>query len=516
MSGFALRSSGHGVAVVGDTIGRAARGLAVREAVGIVVRLVGGVVTLALIGPAEAGRAATAVALVAVLVIVAQCGGDALLVRSRAADEQRRAQEVLGALVVTTGIVSLAVITGCAALSGRSRPGSSGAHVAALVAVLAISIPLNVLWAPAQAMLERGLHFGRLGLLELAGDATQHLVAVTVALRVRSAWAVVVGQIAAQAVLLVGSYALAGLRPRPRWRGETTRELLVFGVSSVPASLVPRASDALSLVVVGARLGADAAGFVALCARIVDTASSGLRVLQRVALPTFARLQGDTAALHRARERGALACATLGLVPFVVLGLAGPVVVPLLGGRWSGAVGWLPFAGAPVVLAAPFALHSAALVASGRERVVLRSALAGLALQTAGLLLLVGPIGRSGWGIARLLLVVTPVLQARALREVDGPPMRAAVVWNAVAIPAGLSAGATGGMRAASVLPIAVALAMPPTWRLLGPLWSAGGVPGVVADPVDADGVDAAGPPRWCAGHHDDAVAELCAPQREE
>src|SRR6185437_11831333 len=48
--------------------------------------------------------------------------------------------------------------------------------------ILLLSIPLNVLWAPAQAFIERSFAYRRMGLLELGGDVVLYVVAVPAAI----------------------------------------------------------------------------------------------------------------------------------------------------------------------------------------------------------------------------------------------------------------------------------------------------------------------------------------------
>ena len=192
--------------------------------------------------------------------------------------------------------------------------------------VLLLSVPVNVLWAPAQAAIERRLVFRRMGLLELVGDLVLYGTAVPLALCGFGPWSLVAGYFAWQAWLLVGSLVLSGTRPRPAWSWATSRDLLHHGLTySLSTWLVALRGSATALIV-GTFAGATGVGFMSFAQRLVTTLNFTSRGVHRVGIAAIARAgRPDRPRLSRAMEEGTLLLMLVAAAPFAAFGLAAPL-----------------------------------------------------------------------------------------------------------------------------------------------------------------------------------------------
>ncbi|MGH9101309.1 MAG: oligosaccharide flippase family protein, partial [Acidimicrobiales bacterium] len=193
--------------------------LAGREAGGMVVRLAGLVLVVRAIGPAAYGTYSAAAVFAGFAVSLSQLGAEVFLVKADGPLSTRRYDEVFTVLLITSSAV---VVVGLG-LSYALAPWLRPVGVLTPLRVMLLTVPVNVLWAPAQACLERRFAFRQMGLLELGGDFVLYGFAVPLALSGFGQWSLVAGYVAWQSWLLVGSILLAGLRPRLAWSRETAR-----------------------------------------------------------------------------------------------------------------------------------------------------------------------------------------------------------------------------------------------------------------------------------------------------
>lgn len=302
-----------------------------REGVGLVVRL-GGVLAVArLIGARDFGLYAAAGAIATLAATVAQLGVEIYLVRDPHPTD--RSYDVAFTLLAATSLTVAAGLIGTAVVA----PWIFGPRgVAPLVEVLCAALPLNVLWAPAQARLEREFRFRALATLEIVCDIALYVVAVPAAVLGLSSWSLVAGTLVWQALRLAGSYRLAAYLPRPRWSFGVIRQMVWFGIPASAVSWRGRGVQAVVVVAIGRELGAAMLGSVSLAWRAVIMLNAGGRATWRVALNALARSRKSRSSLTSALgEATLLEVLALG-IPLVVVGLALPLVSSsLLGPGWQ-------------------------------------------------------------------------------------------------------------------------------------------------------------------------------------
>lgn len=378
--------------------------LAGREAAGMVVRLVGLVVVVREIGPAAYGLYSAAAVFVAFAAALAQMGAEVLLAKAPGPLSRRRYDEVFTVLVAT----SLAVVVAGLGLSYALAPWLRPVGVLAPLRVLLLSVPVNVLWAPAQACLERKFAFRRMGLLELGGDVVLYGVAVPLAVTGAGPWSLVVGYVAWQSWLFVGSLTLSGLRPRLRWSTSTAREVFAHGRTVALSRWIAGARSSIITLVVGAFAGAAGVGYVNFAGRLVGTINFTGRGAHRIGIVAVARRQEQPGKLAAALEEGMLLLALVTAVPFAAFGVVAHWAVPaVFGPAWTPALAIYGLLALGAVLRVPATVQGTLLYGFGRNRPVAVAAAIDLALTCGISVVAVRSLGIAGYGIGGLVAVVS-------------------------------------------------------------------------------------------------------------
>lgn len=402
-----------------------------RQVFGLALRSVGLLLLTRLIGPGNYGVYAASLAAVTLVSSLCRFGSEVYLIRLRDGDVAAAEQQVFSFLVVASTAVLLLGLPASLALG--QLLDTEGMLVATALVVV---IPVNVLWVPAQARLERELRYRELARIELAGDVVLYGVAVSVAVGGGGVWAPVCGYAAWQAWLLVASYRAAGFRPRWRWERSLLVPVLRYGSTYSPSYLVARAQDLVNPLVVGRYVGSVGVGHVALALRLVDNLGFVRRAVNQMALPTLARIQTDRPRLERA-HREAMVVKILGVgVPLAGASLAMPVVLPVLvGDDWQGVSEVFPLLAVATVLGSPLALNAKLLNVVGRNLAVARAqALVLVALAALGFVL-VPILGPAGYGWAGIGAVAPLVLLHRAVLPVLTPRYGPALRWSLAIVP---------------------------------------------------------------------------------
>lgn len=437
-----------------------------REGGGIVIRLAGVLLLTRLLGPADFGVYAGALALVTVLATLAQLSTEVFLLRRPQAPTDAEVGTVYALLLGGGTTVVVLGLVGCAL---ADRLGLPADHVGPFRLML-LGLLLNILWAPAQASLERAFRYRAVGGLELAGDLVLYCVAVPLAVAGLGAYAPAWGYVAWQTFLLVGSCVLTGLVPRPRWDRTVARDVLRFAVSYSPVSLLPRLGGLVNPVVVGAFAGAAGVGQVALAGRLVQTVGFVGRTAYRIALVVLAQISDDVPRLARAFRSG-LGLQALGVgVPCAALCVASPWLVPLaFGEQWRPALTVLPYIALGALVADLFSLHAHVVTVRGRLPVLAQSYVGLFLLQLAGSALLLPVLGLEGFGVAGLVALVALVPLHLGVKAVFPPRYDEALPWLVAFAPVLFFPVVAGAWRAALFVPLAVVLALPaPRAQLLG------------------------------------------------
>jgi O-antigen/teichoic acid export membrane protein len=392
--------------------------LAGREAIGMGIRLAGMVVVVRAIGPSAYGLYAAAAAFVAFAAGMAQMGAEIYLIRRPGTLAARRYHEAFTFLLCTSAVVT----AGGIGLTYLIGPWLRPVGVLLPLRILLLSVPLNILWAPAQAAIERKFAYRRMGYLELGGDIALYGTAVPLAVLGAGPWSLVAGYFAWQGWLFVGSIVLSGLRPRLAWSRQTARDMLVHGWTYSLSTWLAAAGRSAIALIVGTFAGAAGVGFVSFAQRLVTTLNFTRRGVHRVGIVAISRAgRPERERLSRALEEGSLLLMLVAAAPFAAFGLVAHWAVPgVFGSVWEPALPIYVLLALAAVLGVPTYVQRTLLFAYGRNLQVAVACGIDLVVLTVGSLLLVPTIGLVGVGVASLLTLVSTLYTHRSAARYAG------------------------------------------------------------------------------------------------
>ncbi len=398
-----------------------------REAVGMIIRLVGVVLVVREIGPGPYGIYSGAAAFVLFVATFAQLGLEVYLIRMPGEVGPRQYNRAFTLLLVASVIVTAGAEAVTFAFGGFLRP----IGVLVPLRVLLLSVPVNVLWAPSQASIERWFRYRAMGLLELGGDIALYATAVPLAFLGDKAWSLVAGYFAWQTWLFIGSWATSGLKLRWDWSTSAVRHMIRHGVSYSSAQWASRLADLVNPLVVGTFLGATGVGYVAFAQRLVDTIAFAKRGAYRLGMVAMSRVgDEEKGRLRYSIEEGTLLQLLSLAVPIACFGVIARWMVPVIfGHEWAKAVPVYSLLALASVLGAPLFIQTTFLFSRGRNIAATGIALVQSLCIAGTAIFLVHRFGLDGFGEAWLFGLVAIVVCDRVVRRGFTFSYRRIVPW---------------------------------------------------------------------------------------
>jgi PST family polysaccharide transporter len=242
-----------------------------------------------------------------------------------------------------TGLVCLLVIPFLLAGSqGLQRLGYQlQPEVIVTVLALVVIAVIEAAGSTARSSLEKELDFGRSTVVITTALLSSYAVAVLLAWRGLTYWALI-GQLATNAALgTLGAWwmlrrSAPGRRFPARWEPRLARWMLRYGATVAVGAIATVVLLQYDNFLVGILAGAAALGYYAQAYRITQW-PTGLvtHVIARASLPTYARVQNEPARLGRAFEMSLWMILMLSLPLGLALFIAAPEFVRLLyGDKW--------------------------------------------------------------------------------------------------------------------------------------------------------------------------------------
>ena len=406
--------------------------LLIRQAIGIIISVVGVLLVTRLIGPRQYGLFAAGAGIVTFLYAFGTWGLDVCLLRKAEDPEAKEFHQAFTLLL----LIALALCIGVMSLRHLIAVFLKMPEESSLLFVLALGIPLNLLTVPAVVKLDRALNFKQVAINELVSQAGYYLVAVPLAFRGMGAWAPVAGFLTQQASLLTLSYWTAKFRPGLHWEGKLIRQMLGYGLSYSSSIWVYQLRNLVNPIVVGRFAGAEAVGYVAVGVRIAALLSFAKSATWRLAMPAFARLNRDAARLCNGISEGMRFQAVAVGLPLASFALLAPFLIPLgFGHDWISAVVVFPFIAISYLSNAMFNLHSSVLYMLGKNMQVTWFHVVHIVLFAGSAAFLVPRLGFVGYGWAEVVALLSyPVIHLFLAKAVGTPSYIAPAIWYAAAV----------------------------------------------------------------------------------
>jgi O-antigen/teichoic acid export membrane protein len=397
-----------------------------RQALALVVSLLGVAILVRQIGPTNYGLYTGAASIAFVLGSIGTFGLDVYLVRRERAVTKADLDQAVTLLAISALIVTVATITLAAPVLGLLNLP----RFEEPLRVIALSLPFTLLEAPMMASLERALDYRKVAIIEMVQQFVYYGVALTLAFLNAGFWSPVAGLMASQAWLFVATYTVQRYRPAFAWDRSLVRDMLGYGSSYSASSWLWQLRGLVNPLVVGHFLGAAAVGFVGLAARLVEVTAFVRNAAWRLSIAAFGRVQSDLTRFRRVVGE-AMALQTLAVAPLLAaLGSAGPWLLPaVFGHKWEPVVRVFPYIALGMIFQSVFSMETSVLYVVGRGRSVLPVHALHLTLFAGGAALCVWRFGVVGFGYGELIALAAYVLLDRKVRELFPVSYRDALPW---------------------------------------------------------------------------------------
>ena len=317
---------------VGALAARGALALGARQVVVWLINFGSGIVLARLLAPADFGVFVIASFILTAFTVFGDGGLGASLIRQP--DEPTLA-DYRRVFFVQQAVVIAVVLLCCATASLVVSLYALNESYAWFIRLMAIALLITSFQTISVIRLERRLAFGRIGMISAVESATFSAAAIAFAVAgagVYSFGAALVAQalVGATLYLLASPWRIGWERPT-----RELRERLAFGIPYQGIGVVSLVKDSISPVFIGLLLGATQVGYVKWSQTLAAYALFAIQVLQRLLMPTFARLQGEPERLGRAVESILTACnALVAPVAVITLVLAEPLTHLVYGDTW--------------------------------------------------------------------------------------------------------------------------------------------------------------------------------------
>ncbi|MGI8666439.1 MAG: lipopolysaccharide biosynthesis protein [Jatrophihabitans sp.] len=309
-----------------------------------------GILLARLLVPQDYGVFAVGLVFMVGLGSMNELGTSVAIVRWRG-DVERAARTAVTLSVATSVVLYL----GCFLLAPALASTLNAPAATALLRLMALGVVIDGCSSIPNALLTRNFLQGKRMIADLAGFAVSATITVSLAATGHGATSLALGILSSNLTATVLILLMAPSRPRPGWHREDARELLKFGLPLAATSLLWFAIQNVDYIIVGHLSNSTQLGLYMLAFNVASWPSNLLTfAIRRVAIPGFARLQGDREAFSNAFATAMGALVSLILLPCLLLTmLAKPLVLFLYGPEWlpaAAALTWLGLVGSARVL----------------------------------------------------------------------------------------------------------------------------------------------------------------------
>lgn len=386
--------------------GRAARGAAVTltaQLARMVLQLLGVVILARLLDAADYGLVAMALVIVAFGEIFRDFGLSSAAIQSPSLSREER--DNLFWLNTAIGIILTIIVFLSAPLLAYIYGHS---EVEGITQALAFVFLINGLTTQYRASLVRGLRFKAVAATEVSSAAIGLAIAVSFAISGVGYWALVIQQLTAACVLMVGMAFLSRWLPRLYSRSVSVRRFMRFGLGLLGSQLVGHAASNIDTLTLGIRFGPSTLGYYNRAFQLLMTPMSQIRTPSTtVALPVLRQLLDDQPRFNRFVCQGQLALALpVGLAMGLIAGGASAVVPVVLGSEWNASIPFLRLFAIATVFATLAYVGYWIYLARGLTNVLFRYSMVSASLKVTCILAgsYWGPIGLAvGYAVSPML-----------------------------------------------------------------------------------------------------------------
>jgi len=242
-----------------------------------------------------------------------------------------------------------------------------------LIRAMAVSFALTSLKTVPAILMERGLDFRRIAMVDIAETVTFYSAALLLAFAGLEVWSFIIAALLRSLAGTALIYFLSDWTPSAHFNPSHVKGLVRFGLPYQGNTVLGFIKDAVTPLFVGVYCGAGAVGFVSWARSFAFAPLMLSEAFGRVAFPAFSRIQGDRELLARAVERS-MRGITLLMFPVTAMMIAlGPEIIRVVfTDKWMPALwAFYFYCASPLFVGVMLPMYSA-ILALGRSAIVLR------------------------------------------------------------------------------------------------------------------------------------------------
>lgn len=335
-----------------------------RQLFGIVLSLIGMLVTTRLLGPHKYGQFIIVAGLTGYALNVGKLGLDVYLIRYQGELEQKQVGVTQG-LYLAIGFLFAVIIF---SLGPVVAWWYKDPFLCNLFWSYAIITPLTLMSSIPIALLDRQLAYKQAAKIELVGQLLYVALSVCIVWVTHSVWGVIIGIFAQTLMTLILATYWSNMKFRPRWIPQEARAQVRYGFGYSSSIWIWQARDLVNPLLVGKLLGAEAAAFIAMALRLASLVGFAKSAVWRVYMSYLARLADDRGKMKEAIETGLSHQVLITGVSFIAfMTIAPDLIQGLMGQKWMPILQVFPFIAAGVIVNSGFSLYSSALYIIGKN-----------------------------------------------------------------------------------------------------------------------------------------------------
>ena len=400
-----------------------------RQILAAVFSLVSSLVIARTLGPESYGILATSLGIFYFLKWAGRLGLHIYLIRQP--DLLKEEVEQLLSFYNTVGVLFCVLLWCTAPVFGwwTKQP-----EVTQILQWLIPAIWLDMIAGVSTGMLERELHFDRVGLYDAIAQSANYLLSIPLVLVYKSYWGPVIGTFLQFFVLACLSYRSHPVAWRWRWQRKTLKPILLYGLTYYSSGWIFTLKSLTVPLFVTRFAGVEAAGLISIAVRMVQQLSLLRVVIQRMSISVMAKVMDDTNTTRRTIGKAMTYQALIMSIICAGFSCAASWIIPFVfGEQWLPSSQIFPLIGLAAIVSAVFDLHNATLYAAGRNFEVARLNIVYVGLLWLSSWLMIPQFGYWGYGLAQIMALPSYFLIHLSLAKFCGSPNYRNAFWIIVA-----------------------------------------------------------------------------------
>jgi O-antigen/teichoic acid export membrane protein len=336
-----------------------------RQFFGIMLSLIGMMVTTRLLGPHRYGQFAIVSGLAGYAIGVGKLGLDVYLIRCQGDLDQERVG-VTQCLYLGMGLLFSVLIIIAGPVVGWLYKDD---FLRTLMWSYAVITPVTLMSGVPMALLDRRLRYKEAAMTELVGQLVYCALSVSIVYLTHTAWGLIAGIFGQALTTLALACYWSRMKFAPCWVPDEARKQVRYGFGYSASMWIWQIRDLVNPLLVGKLLGAEAVAFIAMGLRLAALVGFAKAAVWRVYMSYLARLADDRQKMQQAIEDGLSHQVLVTGLSFVTfLAVAPELIQGLVGLKWLPVLQVFPFIAVGAIVNSGFSLYSSALYIVGRNK----------------------------------------------------------------------------------------------------------------------------------------------------